>query len=81
VKVPRDVSGDELLRALIRLGYQLSRQKGSHAIATTQLHGEHHVAVPRHNPIKIGTLNHLLKDVAEHHGLTRDELVDLLGIG
>jgi predicted RNA binding protein YcfA (HicA-like mRNA interferase family) len=76
--MPRDVSGRDLLRALARLGYQLSRQKGSHAIVTTQVRGEHHVAVPVHDPIKIGTLNNILRDVAEHHGLTRDELLDRL---
>jgi predicted RNA binding protein YcfA (HicA-like mRNA interferase family) len=78
VKVPRDVSGRELLRALTRLGYQLARQKGSHVIATTQVRGEHHVAVPMHDPIKIGTFNNILRDVGQHHGLTRDELLEQL---
>jgi predicted RNA binding protein YcfA (HicA-like mRNA interferase family) len=30
VKLPRDLSGDELARALRRYGYQITRQSGSH---------------------------------------------------
>ena len=78
MKLPRDISGADLLRALGRLGYQLVRQKGSHACATTLVAGEHHVTVPMHNPIKIGTLNSILKDVGEHHGLARNELLEQL---
>ncbi|MEO0932368.1 MAG: type II toxin-antitoxin system HicA family toxin, partial [Cyanobacteria bacterium J06641_2] len=37
--------------------------------------GEHHITVPAHNPLKVGTLNAILRDVAEHFDLTRDELL------
>ncbi|MHC5830542.1 MAG: type II toxin-antitoxin system HicA family toxin, partial [Nostoc sp.] len=53
-------------------------QKGSHIRLTTQQNGEHHITVPAHDPIKIGTLNAILKDVAAHAGLTRNELLTLL---
>ena len=36
---------------------------------------EHHVSVPRHNPIKVGTLNQILGDVAGYLGVDRDWLV------
>jgi hypothetical protein len=52
----------------------LTRQRGSHMRYTTQLHGEHHAAIPDHNPMRLGTLSGILKDIAEHHGLTVEEL-------
>jgi predicted RNA binding protein YcfA (HicA-like mRNA interferase family) len=75
VKTPRDVSGQTLVKALRGLGYVSTRQDGSHMRLTTQLNGEHHLTIPNHNPIKIGTFKSLLKLIAEHHGLS---LVDLL---
>jgi hypothetical protein len=36
------------------------------------------VTIPTHNPIKIGTLNAILRDVAEHFNLSRDELLQEL---
>ncbi|MEH1833889.1 MAG: type II toxin-antitoxin system HicA family toxin [Nostoc sp.] len=78
MKLPRDLSGSELVNALAGLGYEISHQKGSHIRLTTQQNGEHHITVPAHDPIKIGTLNAILRDVAAHAGLTRDELLVLL---
>ncbi len=80
MKLPRDVSGPELVKALRVLGYTVDRQRGSHIRVTTQQDGEHHEAVPNHNPIKIGTLSSILKSVATHHKLTVEELVRKLGL-
>jgi predicted RNA binding protein YcfA (HicA-like mRNA interferase family) len=80
VKLPRDVSGSELVKALRTLGYAVDRQKGSHIRVTTQRDGEHHEVVPNHSPIKIGTLSTLLKSVAAHHKLTVEDLVRQLGL-
>jgi len=52
VKIPRDVHGDELVKALRVLGYQFDRQDGSHMRLSTQLNGEHHVTIPKHKPLK-----------------------------
>jgi predicted RNA binding protein YcfA (HicA-like mRNA interferase family) len=78
MRLPRDVGGEELAGLLKRFGYGISRQVGSHMRLTTQQGGEHHVTIPRHNPLRIGTLNSVLKDVAEHLGMTRDELAESL---
>ena len=75
MKLPRDVSGAQLVKALRPLGYAISRQKGSHIRITTQLGGEHHEVVPNHDPLKVGTLARILKSVAAHHGLSPDELM------
>lgn len=45
---------------------------------TTQEHGEHHVTIPDHSPLRVGTLSSILSEVASHLGLTRDELLERL---
>jgi predicted RNA binding protein YcfA (HicA-like mRNA interferase family) len=77
-RLPRDVSGLELAKLLEAFGYVVTRQKGSHFRLTTQEGGEHHVTVPNHDALRAGTLNGVLKDVAEHAGVTRDEVVEKL---
>ena len=76
MKVPRDVSGAELAKQLRVFGYEVSRQAGSHLRVTTTQGGEHHVTIPRHDPIKLGTLAGILGDVAEHFKLSRDEVIE-----
>jgi predicted RNA binding protein YcfA (HicA-like mRNA interferase family) len=78
MKLPRDLSSDELVKSLARLGYVVDRQTGSHIRLTTQRHGEHHVTIPAHDPVKIGTLNAILRDVATHASLSREELLETL---
>jgi predicted RNA binding protein YcfA (HicA-like mRNA interferase family) len=75
MKLPRDISGNELLKFLKIYGYQLTRQTGSHLRLTTQLNGEHHLTIPNHSPIKIGTLSSILAEVAIHLGKTKDEVM------
>jgi predicted RNA binding protein YcfA (HicA-like mRNA interferase family) len=77
-RLPRDVSGADLARLLAAYGYAVTRQKGSHLRLTTQDGGEHHVTVPNHEALRAGTLNGILKDVAAHAGLTRDEVAEKL---
>jgi len=74
VKLPRDLSGAELVRALQKVGYRVTRQTGSHMRLTTSYGGEHHVTIPAHSTLRVGTLAGILSDVAAHLGLSRDEL-------
>lgn len=78
MRVPRDLSGPELIRRLERLGYTVTRQSGSHVRLTTSENGEHHVTVPRHDPLRLGTLSAILGAVATHHGIERDQLLKRL---
>ncbi len=78
MKLPRDCTGESLVRALVCLGYVLTRQTGSHMRVTTSVRGEHHVTVPSHNPLRLGTLHSILKDVAEHHAMAIEDLVSKL---
>lgn len=75
MKLPRDVSGRKLARDLEALGYAITRQSGSHMRLTTRENGEHHVTIPDHNPLRIGTLTAILNDVATHIGRSREALV------
>ena len=78
MKLPRDVSGADLVRALAKLGYAPTRQTGSHVRLTTTKGGERHVTVPAHDPIKVGTLASIVRDLSEHHKMTRDEVIRTL---
>ena len=79
MKLPRDVSGDALVRSLRRFGYEITRQTGSHIRLTSNLKGmEHHVTIPAHRQLRIGTLAEILSDVATYLDLSRDELMDRL---
>jgi predicted RNA binding protein YcfA (HicA-like mRNA interferase family) len=78
MKLPRDLSGPELAKLLRVLGYEVSRQTGSHLRLTTQQRGEHHLTIPNHSPLKLGTLAAILADVAGHFGLSREMLLKQL---
>ena len=73
---PRDLDGSHLVQRLGKLGYEQTRQSGSHVRLTRQSdEGEHHVTVPLHSPLRVGTLNAILSDVAGHLGMSKDELI------
>lgn len=78
MKLPRNLSGADLAQALKKLGYSVTRQSGSHMRLTTQQQGEHHVTIPCHDPLRVGTLAAILAEVAEHFGQSREELIDRL---
>jgi predicted RNA binding protein YcfA (HicA-like mRNA interferase family) len=78
MRLPRDLSGRDLAKALSRLGYTISRQTGSHIRLTTHRKGEHHVTIPDHASMRVGTLGAVIGDVARHHGVTRDEVARML---
>jgi predicted RNA binding protein YcfA (HicA-like mRNA interferase family) len=75
MKLPRDLAGLELAKALGKVGYRVSRQTGSHIRLTTEQPSQHHITIPAHDPLKLGTLAAILADVATHLKLDRDELL------
>jgi predicted RNA binding protein YcfA (HicA-like mRNA interferase family) len=78
MKLPRDISGQELAGKLGVLGYGITRQNGSHIRLTTLQNGEHHITIPRHDPLKIGTLSAILNDIAKHVEINREDLINRL---
>ena len=78
MRLPRDLTGAELIGRLSRLGYSQTRQVGSHVRLTCNSPRQHHISVPLHDPLRIGTLAAILSDVAEIHGMARDTLLERL---
>jgi predicted RNA binding protein YcfA (HicA-like mRNA interferase family) len=78
MRLPRNLSGDDLIAALAKLGYRPTRQRGSHVRLTADQNGKHDITVPRHDPLRAGTLAAILRDVAAHFAITRDELLERL---
>ncbi len=78
MKLPRDLTGKKLAKSLENLGYRIERQTGSHIRLTTAENGEHHITIPNHSPIKLGTLNAILEDISKHFNIERDELLKRL---
>ncbi len=78
MRLPRDWGGLELAQLLRRYGYEITRQTGSHLRLTTQLQGQHHITIPQHKPLRLGTLNGILKEVAMHLDLELETLLESL---
>lgn len=76
MKLPRDLSGPQLAQALQRHGYEITRQTGSHLRLTSRIKGsEHHITIPSHDTLKVGTLSAILADVAGYLDIDRAALV------
>lgn len=78
MRLPRDISAKEFILKLKKYGYEIERQKGSHIRLVTLVEGEHHITVPNHDSIKIGTLSGILTDVAIHFKKTKEEIANEL---
>ena len=77
MKLPRDLSGDDLASKLSRFGYKQTRQTGSHLRLTqTTAQGTHHITIPQHKDLRIGTLNAILGEIANHLKISKAELLD-----
>jgi predicted RNA binding protein YcfA (HicA-like mRNA interferase family) len=75
MRLPRDVGGEELAKLLGEYGYETTRQTGNHMRLSKREGAGHHVTIPRHRPLKVGTLNSILRDVADHLKMDRDTLI------
>jgi predicted RNA binding protein YcfA (HicA-like mRNA interferase family) len=51
---------------------------GSHLRLTTQHSGKHHVTIPDHKTLRVGTLAAILAEVATYFEMERAELINLL---
>jgi predicted RNA binding protein YcfA (HicA-like mRNA interferase family) len=79
VKVPRDLRGSDLIKLLNIFGYAPVRQTGSHIRLRSEYGGkEHLITIPNHNPIKLGTVQSILSDVAQNLKMTKQELIERL---
>lgn len=74
MRLPRDISGLELCKLLKIYGYTITRQKGSHIRLTTEIPTRHHITIPTHSPLKLGTLNSILEDISKHLGIPKMDI-------
>lgn len=75
MKRPRDISTEELVRALKQFGYEPTRQSGSHIRLTTQQNGEHHITVPQKRQLTIGKINAVLWELVRHFRIEKKALL------
>lgn len=76
MKLPRDLSGRQLVRALCSSwGYRQVHQAGSHIIIETDVPRHQRLSVPDHHPLRTGTLNAILRTVAAHKGVSREDIL------
>ncbi|OPX70692.1 MAG: YcfA-like protein [Methanoregulaceae archaeon PtaB.Bin108] len=79
MKLPRNIGGNDLVRSLSIMGYLPVHQTGSHVRLKAIIDGTPHaITIPLHNPLRVGTLHGILKDVAEHHHIPLSRLIDEL---
>jgi predicted RNA binding protein YcfA (HicA-like mRNA interferase family) len=78
VRLPRDVSGRDLARRLEVYGYSITRQTGSHLRLTTVQSGEHHLTMPDHPALRVGTLSAIIGEVAAHFALEKHQVTERL---
>ncbi len=78
-KIPRDINASQFIKLLNKkYQYAVTRQSGSHIRISTTLSGEHHVTIPNHNPIRLGTLSSIIHDIAYHFNKTKEQVVEEL---
>ncbi len=74
MRLPRDVSGRDLARSLSVVGYEVTRQTGGHMRLTTHEAGQHHLTIPAHDSLRVGTLAGIVAEVARHFDIDRDQV-------
>ena len=79
MKIPRDLYGRQLAAVLCdRWAYRKVNQVGSHIILQTETPRSHRVSVPDHKPLRLGTLNAILREIAAAKGVTREDILATL---
>ncbi|MBN1586748.1 MAG: type II toxin-antitoxin system HicA family toxin [Candidatus Omnitrophica bacterium] len=68
------LSGQEVIAALVKIGYTKDRQKGSHIVLRQDFSPYRRIVVPDHREIAKGTLRAIIRQA----GLTVDVFKELL---
>ena len=76
MKLPRDLSGAELVKLLCKhFGYRRVNQEGSHVILETSDPRQHRISIPDHVQLRIGTLNAILRAIATAKGMEKEDIL------
>jgi len=79
MKLPRDLGGDRLVARLCRKReYVQVRQVGSHVILETDQPVAQRISIPIHTALRVGTLHTILRAVAEHKSVRREDILKTL---
>jgi len=76
MKTPRNLKGSDLVEILCKsYDYQIIYQQGSHIILETESPFHQRISIPNHTPLRVGTLNSILRAVAHHKQITKNEIL------
>lgn len=78
MRIPRNLSGKTVAQILVkRLEYRVIHQRGSHIVLETDEPTHQRIAIPDHKMLRIGTLNAIIRTVANHTRKSKDEIIAL----
>ena len=76
MNLPRDLSGEQLIRELCRRwDYRRAGQVGSHVVLETDAPSHQRIVVPAHRNLRVGTLNAILRSVATHKAVSKGDVL------
>ncbi|MCJ7665140.1 MAG: type II toxin-antitoxin system HicA family toxin [Actinobacteria bacterium] len=76
MKIPRDISSDNIIQLLKKYDYKITRQTGSHIRLTPNLKGtEHNITILRHKDLKVGTISSILSDISKYLEIDKEILI------
>jgi predicted RNA binding protein YcfA (HicA-like mRNA interferase family) len=76
MKLPRDLGAAELINILCKhYGYRRVNQEGSHVILEANTPRQHRISIPDHSPLRIGTLNAVLRAVSNVQGVEKEDIL------
>ena len=68
------ISGRKVVEALLKIGYEKDRQKGSHIVMRQVSNPHRRIVVPDHKEVAKGAMRAIIR----HSGLTVEEFIKLL---
>lgn len=72
------ISGKKLISVLKGLGYEVSRQRGSHVrLEKATPAGCHKITIPNHDPIAKGTLSSIISKISLWNQMDNKDMIKL----
>jgi len=79
MKIPRDISSDNIIQLLKKYDYKVTHQTGGHIRLTSNVKGtEHNITIPKHKELKIGTINNILNDISKYLEIDKESFIQSL---
>jgi predicted RNA binding protein YcfA (HicA-like mRNA interferase family) len=81
MRLPRNLSGRAVSRALVKnLEYRIVHERGSHIVLENESPTHQRIAIPDHSSLRVGTLNAIIKSIASHKGIDKNQVISFLSI-